>query len=679
MQVNAHSKKMKTNKNTSFGEGAFLGCLLLFFSLSFASSDLHDTLENHEFIQDLGLEVIEREPSEKSQSENLREDDILTSMKLNRKFAGTLAETIKEEPDVNVRSMGPAPARPVLKGLGSEHVTIYEDGGLSSDLSATSPDHAVASEIITLDEAELIRGPQILLYTFSAAGGVIDFNRKDIPYGEDSLKGIVVNTAETSQLGMANAVSLFVPIKKASVKAEVSVRRAGKLNTPKGTLENTQLKNRSGVIGLAIPFQKWNLGVSLRAFDSDYGIPGGFIGAHPNGVNIDLSKYFLTMQAYGPILNSRDSLTLTFRTNRYHHYEYECDTILGAEFALNQETFRAEVKTPRKWGLFGITYGIDLEHRSLDMGGYVFTPPTSSYAGAFFGSASFALGSSGTEVTLSARGGGAFFDPKYSAVVDSEEVISRKFLLGSFSAEALKRVGNGKFISLNIFRTSRAPTIEELYNQGPHLAAYTYEVGNEKLESEEGYGGEFDFRGYKNDWKIKSSVYTTWFNNYLTPRATGDTNWSQLLPIYKIQSGEALMIGGNVSIEKAPEVGLNALMNASYVCGWYLDENFGNMPQIPPFRLYGELAWSLSDSRFGANVTWNASQNKVDQFEESTPASVLLGVMAEKIFKMKRLNWKIVFRIDNLLDAIAYNHLSRLKSIMPEKGRNFTIYSQLIW
>ena len=36
-------------------------------------------------------------------------------------------------------------------------------------------------------------------------------------------------------------------------------------------------------------------------------------------------------------------------------------------------------------------------------------------------------------------------------------------------------------------RITRGPTIEELYNQGPHLAAYTYERGYHKLDAESGY------------------------------------------------------------------------------------------------------------------------------------------------------------------------------------------------
>ena len=34
---------------------------------------------------------------------------------------------------------------------------------------------------------------------------------------------------------------------------------------------------------------------------------------------------------------------------------------------------------------------------------------------------------------------------------------------------------------------------------------------------------------------------------------------------------------------------------------------------------------------------------------------------------------KLIFQIDNIFDQIYYNHLSRIKSIMPETGRSFTL------
>ncbi|MCK9181706.1 MAG: TonB-dependent receptor [Fibrobacteraceae bacterium] len=623
-------------------------------------------------VVDLGEGVIAAEPNEKSQSSILKEDEVLNGEKLNRQFSNTLAETLRNEPGIAIRSMGPAPARPILKGLSGDHISIREDGAPEGDLSATSPDHAVATESLTLQDVSVIEGPNILLYSYSAAGGIIQINRNDIPFNEDSLHGTIKESAESGQPGTASSLSLIIPIRKASVKGEIAARKAGNMHTPSGTLKNTGLENESGAIGVSLPIKDWKIGTSFRSFTSDYGIPGGFIGGHPKGVDISLSKYDATLKALGPFMGTKkDSLELTLRINRYHHYEYESNNSIGAEFAVNEENFRAEIKRPKMFGLFDVSYGTDLDLRSIEMGGYVFTPPTSAYSGAFFGTGSFKP-SNKTEITIAARGGGAFFYPESSVVAKATEIHNRKYLLGSFAAELLKRVGNGKFISIEFYRTSRAPTIEELYNQGPHLAAYTYEIGNKNLKAEEGYGSEVHFKGYFENWKIRSGIHLTWFKNYLTPRASGDTNWSQLLPIYKVQGGKAIMTGGEISAERDPERGIYFISTANYVRGWYYDENWGDMPQIPPFRLHSELAFKGAKFRAGGEATWNAEQNHVDKYEESTQASLILGLLFEKTWNMKFSNYRLICRIDNLLNAKAYNHLSRLKSIMPEKGRSFS-------
>ncbi len=54
-------------------------------------------------------------------------------------------------------------------------------------------------------------------------------------------------------------------------------------------------------------------------------------------------------------------------------------------------------------------------------------------------------------------------------------------------------------------RITHGPTIEELYNQGPHLAAYTYERGYHKLDAESGYEAELEFRDYGEHFNWRAS------------------------------------------------------------------------------------------------------------------------------------------------------------------------------
>ena len=674
---------------------AAMGSLLLggFFHFSFAQMTEQDSAQD--FVQDLGSSLVQADAPTHAILDGLREDDDLKKDALERELSTTLAETIKNEPDVAIRSMGPAAARPVIKGLSGSHVELTEDGSFCGDMSATSPDHAVASEVLTAHRLRVLRGPHILAHSFSAAGGVIQVERKDIPFDDSSsdgapFHGYVAGYSESAQPGYATAVGVNTQVAGVSLKGELSGRRMGDMETPDGTLENTDIENRNGAIGAAYALGRFRFGASYRWFNSDYGIPGGFIGGHPNGVDIELWKRDLTLRGfYLPANDARDTLDVTLRVNRYHHKEFEGKKgAVGAEFAVNQENLRLEKLLASLGPLFGIRLGAELERRWIEMGGYVFTPPTRSYAGSAFAVASMS-GWRGLEITVAARLGSAFFRPHESVVADKEATEDRYFGLWAFDVEFSQRVGVGKFLTLDVFRTTRAPTIEELYNQGPHLAAYTYERGNHKLDAESGYGSELEYRAYGDYLNVRASAYGTWFLNHLAPRATGDTNWSQLLPIYEVRGDEALLYGASASVETAAEQGFRAATSASYVRGMYRNANsssrsesknkWSDMPQIPPLKFHGELAYLWEHVRTGAHTDMALAQHKVDKYEERTPGYITFGLSTEIHWELALAHYSLVFRADNLLDADVRNHLSRLKSVMPEKGRNFSALAKIEW
>ena len=648
-----------------------------------------------EFVQDLGNSTIVAEQSTETILDGLRNDEDLLAEKLDRKISTTIAETIKNEPDIAIRSMGPAAARPVIKGLSGSHVTLTEDGSFCGDMSATSPDHAVASEVLTAHKLNIVRGPRILNESFATAGGVIRVNHEDIPFdtatSRDSLSsnsqtrdssnsqfhGYVTGYTESGQPGFATVVGANANVHGFTLKGELSARNMGDMRTPDGDLKNTDIENKSFAVGAAYNFERFKLGASFRNFNSNYGIPGGFIGGHPNGVDIDLFKRDLTLRGlYLPAQKSSDTLNVTFRLNQYHHTEYETKEYVGAEFAVNQENFRIEKFIAQSGPFFGIHFGGELETRSIEMGGYVFTPPTNSYSASLFSVASLNGWRDGLEITLSARLGGAFFRPQKSVVADKGAIEDRNFALWAIAAEFSQRVAPGKFLTLNVFRTTRAPTIEELYNQGPHLAAYTYERGNHKLDAESGYGAELEFRDYGEIVNWRAAVHSTWFLNHLAPRATGDTNWSQILPIYQVSGDDALLMGGSASVELPAEQGFYAQAGGSYVCGFYQNENWSDMPQIPPFKFHGEIAYLWAHVRAGINTEFALAQNRVDRYEERTPGYVTFGTSLEFHWSLALAHYSIILRSENLFNADVRNHLSRLKSVMPEKGRNLSLLAK---
>ena len=62
--------------------------------------------------------------------------------------------------------------------------------------------------------------------------------------------------------------------------------------------------------------------------------------------------------------------------------------------------------------------------------------------------------------------------------------------------------------------TSRAPSIEDLYSDGPHLGVYNYEIGLPQLGAEHTYGLESSLK-YKSDkTRVKITSYQNYSPNY---------------------------------------------------------------------------------------------------------------------------------------------------------------------
>ena len=51
-------------------------------------------------------------------------------------------------------------------------------------------------------------------------------------------------------------------------------------------------------------------------------------------------------------------------------------------------------------------------------------------------------------------------------------------------------VAPGVKLGVNLSRAERAPSAEELFSNGPHIATQAFEIGDPALTTEKGWGGE---------------------------------------------------------------------------------------------------------------------------------------------------------------------------------------------
>lgn len=598
--------------------------------------------------------------------------------KLRQNLGTTIAETLDDEPGISMRSMGPAPARPVLRGLGGERLLVLEDGGRTGDLSATSTDHAVVVDPLTAERIEVIRGPAALVYGPNTLGGVVNVVRGYIPStlprtvnAGASLQGQSVND------GFSGGFALEAPAGPFALHADGSVRDAGDIATPVGPLANTALTTVNGSVGASLVGEWGHAGLSGSYYESSYGIPGGFVGAHPHGVNIEMQRE--RVEARAEIFDPAPwvpRVELDGSFSRYAHQEFEADDVLGIEFGLLSYHGSALFHTHQNGHVRKGAVGVWTEYRDYASGGFSFTPNSTEWTVAGFGYQDVHF----EGVTLQ---GGLRYDYRTvrpRATGDASDAgVRRTRTFGGISASlrGLLHPSERLSVGATLMRSLRMPGIEELFSEGPHLAAYSFEIGNADLGVERGWGTEI-FGEFQSP-RVSGSLafYHNFIYDFIYPKNTGEMNVRTLLPIYQQTGSEARMLGSEGSVTVRPLGIVSLTGSASYVRGT-LTESSEPLPWMPPLTGKFDASYTWNRLTIGGTVTAATDQDRVGEFEEPTDGYVVYGAYLQYYITTGRFLHTLDIGIENLTDTEYRDHLSRLKSVMPEQGRNVKLLYKLL-
>ena len=103
----------------------------------------------------------------------------------------------------------------------------------------------------------------------------------------------------------------------------------------------------------------------------------------------------------------------------------------------------------------------------------------------------------------------------------------------------------------------------------------------------------------------------------------------------------------------------------------------GNLPQIPPIKGLTEIKYRSDNLNFGISGDWALKQDKLDEFEEPTNGYFVVNIFAQYSLIYTKTTSNFSLNIDNIFNTEYRNHLSRVKSILPEAGRNFRLSYKL--
>lgn len=603
----------------------------------------------------------------------------ISGKKLRQSLGRTIAETIDYEPGLSQRTMGPAPARPILRGLGGDRLLILEDGQRTGDLSGTAADHAVVVEPVNAQRIEVVRGPQALIYGANTLGGVINIIREYIPNGlPHQVSGTASLQGESVNQGYVSGINATVPVGTFAFQADASYRRASDIHTPRGILPNTDIITTNYSLGGGFYQPLWYSGFAFSQYQSAYGIPPDPYGGHPKGVDIEMDRRHHEFKAVAfPAIQFLRKVQFDYSYSRYYHKEIESSGYVGGEFGVLTHNVNLISRFDEKNGWKNGLAGIWLEYRDYASGGLNYTPNTIEKAAAVF------LYQEWHNRRFSVNGALRYdykdIKPdriKYSPFIEGT-IRPRRFEGLSASASARYQLKPRLFAGIGLMRSFRAPGVEELFSEGPHSAAYAYEVGNANLGSETGFALEMNLEYKGEKGSLNLAAFRNDMDQYIFPKDMNKQSPQRNdLRLYRYVAEHVLMYGFEVTYERQIMGNFRANALVNYVYADLVNRNQA-MPRIPPLEGKINVRYEVPRFMIGTTVRAADRQNRLGEFEQSTAGYVVMDVQAHYLVNQAKFLHTIVLSLENIGNTTYRKHLNRIKEVMPEAGRNVKLLYRL--
>lgn len=600
----------------------------------------------------------------------------------------TLAMTLEEQTGLSIQSMGQATAKPVLRGYSGDRFLLTENGVTIGDLSNTSIDHAISVDMASFNNVRIIRGPESLLFGSNTIGGVIDVSRQsnlDLRFKKLSFLSLV--GTESSNNGAFGNFTLYLPINEQhQLRLSLLERYSDNQNSPVGVLDNTDLSNNELAVSYSYFGKSQRSTLSYEQTKMDYGIPGSPEG-HIDGVDIKMSKSSQKFNYHKDIsLLSFLTFDLDQRFINYNHSEFVKDAA-SPSVSMGQKIFSLQGKFTGKQ----LTVGSLFQYRDFKAGGFYWTPDTEEIRMSLFGL--FQKNIKDLILQISSRVEYLSVIPETSFLflsnLNDTEVINREFTILS-GAVGLFRSWNNWDLSFVTMITGRTPDLDELYSDGPHLGTYSYEIGQPNLDLERTINFEASLEHKTPKSQMRFTGYQNFSPNFHISTALGTgyepgADWiewgsgsSGWLYKYQMKGLRAQIYG----FESDLRYQLNNLIyfggSISVTRGDNLSQNRA-LEYMPPDKVQFSTEFDLNPLSVSLNLKKVFPQTRLGEFETKTDGFFIMNLNGSYTIQSSKISHKFIFQLDNIFNEVYYNHLSRIKTIMPEKGRSVNIQYRLVF
>ncbi|GGX56512.1 TonB-dependent receptor [Litorimonas cladophorae] len=667
--------------------------------------------------------IVTASPLDRSIDEAITGQSVLAGDALQDRLAGTLGETLKLEPGVSSTSFGAGASRPIIRGQGGDRVRILTNGIGSIDASSASPDHAVAVEPAQAERIEVLRGAALLRYGSSGAGGVVNTIDGRIPteFPDGQTDAAIRIGASTVDAGSEAAASLDQRVGDFVLHLDATRREAGDYRIPvegesrvllaeegeevpsdfdeDRRLDNSFARSNSVTGGLSYIGDRGFIGIAVHDFNTTYGVPGGHGHGdeehgdeddhddeeghdddhdheeeeEEGGVTIKLDQQRIDFNAGWEFDGPIERVQAFGGIAQYRHTEIEGDGEVGTVFKNDGYEIRVEaIQAEKEIGIgnWRAAHGVQYRERDFSaVGEEAFVPPTlTQQLGAYtFHEVEIGKG----HIEAAARFERTDQQDRFAGT-------DKSFDLFSVSGGGDLHVTDAVRIGGTVFRTERAPTTEELFSNGPHLATSQFERGDATLGKEVATGVEAAIRHRENGHNLTLNLFYTDYTDYIFDTAIGDEEDG--LPVFQFTAEDAEFYGfeavGETEITRVGGFDVSADALVEYVRA---KTATGNLPRIPLLSVLSGI--EAESDRITLRAEWEhvVEANDLAAFELPTEDYDLVNAFVTWKAPVDAQDVELRLSVLNIFDAEARQHTSFLKDLVPLPGRNirFSISAKL--
>ena len=642
----------------------------------------------------------------------------LSKEDLESAHAGNLSNFLEHMPGISNASFGEGVGRPVIRGMSANRVKLSVNGASNADVSNMSSDHAPVMDMTNAESVDVIYGPNTLRFGSGAMGGLVNVN--DGRFHQQAFDG-TRGRVQTSFGSNAASKQFSGSVDIGNANEDLSAGSITHLDLYFRQSDNFSSGDISGLdkeiqssgteaLGGSIAYNlvdsnKYFMGIALGHTDYEYGIP------NPDDIDTKVTPNQTRLDLQGGLLDLSDNIEKW--ETKLSFVDYMHDELLDGKTEAIFEKSVSELQSTLFLNLssdWTSTAGVQIKQEDLsvchDHSGCSKIPDYSSlpwdgsagtnllndtYAGFRFNHSTpmplsetldagvFAIfgktyGSLSSEFGIRYDSRTISTDPKSilpSYRRDKGDYSDTSFHPVSLSTGWTWDLDNKNVLALNLSRSERAPTADEMFYNGDHHATFSYQLDNLDLEKEIAKSIDLTWRSRFGSLFVDAAVFYYDFKDYIYNDLKSVQDPYHGRDVYRYEQADAIFAGGELTLEYFLQSGWTVFGSLDTVRAQLSGNK--NLPRTPPSSLRSGLKWNTGPWTFETDIHHFARQDDVSENETESDSFSTWNVYLAYLSNPGRLSiQELGFHLKgkNLLDEFGVNHTSYLKDFSPVQGRN---------